>query len=134
MKQLILAAAFIVGASATSATALPPLSQQDAINEGLLAVGIADEIRKKCDAIAPRMIRALTFMNSLENKAKAMGYSEADIKAYVTDKAEKAKMRAKGEAYLTKAGVMKNNPLSYCTVGRDEVARGSLIGSFLRVR
>ena len=47
---------------------------------------------------------------------------------------EKAKMRAKGEAYLSKAGVMKDNPLSYCTVGRDEVARGSLIGSFLRVR
>ena len=73
-------------------------------------------------------------MISLEDKARDLGYTDEQIKAYVTSEAEKAKMRAKGEAYLVDAGVKKGDAESYCTVGREEVAKRSLIGSFLRVR
>jgi hypothetical protein len=134
MKRLMLSLVFAFGATASMAKALPPLSQQSEINEGLLAVGIADEIRKQCASISPRYVKALTFMNSLEDKARDLGYTDEQIKAYVTSKAEKAKMRAKGEAYLVDAGAKKGDAESYCTVGREEVAKRSLIGSFLRVR
>ncbi len=134
MKRLMLSLVFAFGATASMAKALPPLSQQSEINEGLLAVGIADELRKQCTSISPRYVKALTFMNSLEDKARDLGYTDEQIKAYVTSKAEKAKMRAKGEAYLVDAGVKKGDAESYCTVGRQEVAKRSLIGSFLRVR
>jgi hypothetical protein len=134
MKRLMLSLVFAFGATASMAKALPPLSQQSEINEGLLAVGIADEIRKQCASISPRYVKVLTFMSSLEDKARDLGYTDQQIKAYVTSKAEKAKMRAKGEAYLVDAGVKKGDAESYCTVGREEVAKRSLIGSFLRVR
>ena len=54
MKRLMLSLVFAFGATASMAKALPPLSQQSEINEGLLAVGIADEIRKQCASISPR--------------------------------------------------------------------------------
>lgn len=134
MKPVMLGLVLALGATASMAKALPPLSQQSEINEGLLAVGIADEIRKQCTSISPRYVKALTFMSNLEDKARDLGYTDDEIKAYVTSKAEKAKMRAKGEAYLADAGVKKGDAESYCAVGREEVAKGSLIGSFLRVR
>lgn len=123
-----------VTASAGTANALPPLSQQAEIADGLLAIGIADEVRKRCDRIAPRYVVALGFMRDLEQKAEAMGYSPDEIDAYVTSQAEKARMRARGEAVLAAAGVRRDAPDSYCSFGMAEIAKRSLIGSFLRVR
>ncbi len=134
IMRTLSALAVVLAATTGTASALPPLSQQSEINEGLLAIGIADEVRKRCEAIAPRYVTALTYLRSLENKAEAMGYSADEIDAYVTSKAEKAKMRARGEAILAESGVRKDAPETYCTYGLAEIAKGSLIGSFLRAR
>lgn len=122
------------GTGTGTAKALPPLSQQAEIADGLLAIGIADEVRKRCDRIAPRYVAALGFMRDLEQKAEAMGYTPNEIDAYVTSKAEKARMRARGEAVLAAAGVRPDAPDSYCSFGMAEIAKRSLIGSFLRAR
>lgn len=134
ITRFFLALAVVLSATAGMSRALPPLSQQAEINEGLLAIGIADEVRKRCDTISPRYVTALSYMRSLENKAEAMGYSETEIDAYVTSKTEKAAIRARGEAVLAAAGVRKDAPETFCRYGLAEIAKGSLIGSFLRAR
>jgi len=134
IKRILLALAVTLMASAGGARALPPLSQQAEINEGLLAIGIADEVRKRCNRIAPRYVAAISYLRSLESRATAMGYSKAEVDAYVTSKAEKARMRARGEAVLAAAGVRRDAPETFCTYGLAEIAKGSLIGSFLRAR
>ena len=120
--------------SATMALALPGLPNEEDINDGLLAVGIADEIRKNCPSISGRVVKAILFMNSLEKLALSRGYSEDQIEAYVNSDAEKAKMRAKGEEYLATKGVNRANPETFCDLGRAEIASGSQIGSFLRAK
>lgn len=120
--------------SSASAVAKPHLRDVKSINDGLLAVGIADKIRKSCPSIRARMFRALNYMNALENSAVEMGYTKAEIKAYVKDDAEKAKMRARGEAYLASHGVIKSDPETYCAQGRVEIANKSQIGALLRAR
>ena len=116
----------------TEAQTRPPLSEVAEIHDGLLAVGIADEIRNKCSGISARMISAFSYLNRLKGQARALGYSDKEIESYVTSKSEKRKMRAEGEAWLQARGATPGVAEGYCRVGREEIARGSRIGLLLR--
>lgn len=131
---LALIAALGTGATALPAHSKPPLSEVPEIDDGLLMIGIADEVRKRCDAIEARMIKAWTTINALESRAKALGYTDEEIEDHVTSKAEKKRMRKRGEAYLAARGVALEDDADYCTFGREEIAKGSQIGVLLRER
>lgn len=119
-------------AGAATASAETGLRFEDDINAGLLAVGIADEIRKNCDSIDGRVVKALFYMRNLRQLARERGYSEAEIDAYVDNKAEKRKMRRKGDAYMAAKGVDSEKTETFCDLGRAEIAANSQIGQFLR--
>ncbi|MEC3860041.1 DUF5333 domain-containing protein [Mesobacterium sp. TK19101] len=133
MKRL-LTGALVAALLAGQAHALPPLREVKQIDDGLLAVAIADELRKRCDTLDARMFRALNYLSSLKDAARGLGYSDAEIEAYVSSKSEKDRMRARGEAYLKTKGVTIGDYAAYCTLGEDEIARGSAIGKLLRVK
>ena len=118
--------------TAVPALARPPLRDVPEIDNGLMAVAIADEIRKTCDGIDARMFKALSTLSSLKRMARARGYSDAEIDDYVTSKAEKARMRAKAEAYLASRGVSAKDRTALCAFGRAEMAAGSAIGQLLK--
>lgn len=118
----------------TPAVAKTPLREVAEIDDGLFAVAVADEIRKQCDTISARMIRAFMYMNALERRAKELGYSQTEIKAYVKSPEEKARMRARGEAFLKANGVSYADPETFCTLGRTEIAKGTQIGQLLRAK
>lgn len=132
IKPLLLAAMIGTTALPAAATAKPPLGEVKAVHDGLLAVGIADEIRKTCGNIGARMIAAYSFLGDLKGKARALGYSDDEIEDYVTSKDEKKKYRAEGEAWLQARGVTLGEESGYCRVGREEIERGSQIGALLR--
>ena len=54
--------------------------------------------------------------------------------AFVDNKAEKEKLRARIRADLAKRGASPKTPEGYCTVGREEIAKGSAAGKLLRAR
>ena len=118
---------------ATTGVAKPALRDVSAVDDALLAVGLADEIRKQCPNISARYIKALRFVNSVRDKARDMGYSDAEIDTYRKSSAEKARLKAEGETYLHANGVTVGNPQSYCTLGRAEIRKSSQIGALLRV-
>ena len=132
IKTLLLACATTVASLPAAAKA--PLGEVREIHDGLLAVGIADEIRKTCGDIDARMITAYAYLAKLKSRARSLGYSEDEIEDYVTSKDEKKKMRAKGEAWLEARGVTLGQEAGYCRVGREEISRGSQIGALLRAR
>lgn len=117
---------------AAPVAAKPPLSEVSEIDDGLMAIAIADEIRKNCDGISARMIRAMRQIKALEKRATALGYSEQEIKSYVKSKAEKARMRKKANSYLASQGVAASDQKALCRYGREEIARGGPVGYFLR--
>lgn len=110
------------------------LQNETQINNGLLAVGIADEIRNRCDSISARTFTALSFLNSLKRDARAKGYSNDEINRYTKSKTEKAKMRKRGEAYLAQNGASLSDSASMCRLGRAEIAKRSQIGVLLRAK
>ena len=129
----IMIPAVVVTMIATTVVAKPALRDVPAIDDALLAVGLADEIRKQCPNISARYIKALRFMNGLRDKAQNMGYSDAEIDAYRKSSADKARLKAEGKTYLSANGVKVGNPQSYCTLGRAEIKKSSQIGALLKV-
>lgn len=117
---------------ATPVAAKPHLRDVAEIDDTLMQIAIADEIRKTCDGISARMIRGLAQINSLESRAKALGYSKSEIDAYVTSKSEKRRMRAKAESWLASQGVKANDDKALCAFGRAQMDRKTYIGSLLR--
>lgn len=76
-----------------AASAKQPLREVASIDDALMYVAIADAIRKSCDTINARLIRAYSELNRLKALARDMGYTEEEVEAYVTSKAEKARMK-----------------------------------------
>ncbi|MEL6451080.1 MAG: DUF5333 domain-containing protein [Pseudomonadota bacterium] len=103
------------------------------IEDTLLAVGIADEIRKNCPSISARLVRAYNTLMGTVSLARSKGYSDAEIDAYRNSDAEKDRLRAVRDAYLTEAGVIAGAPESYCALGRVEIEKGGQIGALLRM-
>jgi hypothetical protein len=135
MRTILIAGLIALGCAApAAATAKPPLSEVKAINDGLLALGIADEIRNTCDDIDARLWQAYGFIGELLRSAEDLGYSRDEIETFRTSKAEKKRLRKLGEAYLAENGVSPDDPDSLCRLGREEIARGSQIGQLLQIR
>lgn len=113
-------------------SAKPPLRDVPEIDGALFHVALANEIRKECPDISGRLVKGVRYLHSLNAKARALGYSADEIDAYRNSDAEKARMRAKGDVWLSERNVNKGNPADWCRVGREEISKGSLIGGLLR--
>lgn len=127
-----IATVLFLSATAAPAMALEPINQEKHINSVLLSGFIGDKIADNCPTIAARKVRALNELLKLRDYALAKGYSAQVVKAFVENKEEKARGRAQADAWLKKAGAVQGQPQTYCKVGKDEIARGSLIGKLLR--
>lgn len=118
--------------STSVAQAKRPLEDITSITDGLLWIGIADEIRNTCPSISARMLRAMGRINSIQNEAKSLGYTKQEIDTFRKSDANKAELRRRGEAYLMANGVTLGQAETYCTLGRAEIAKSSQIGTLLR--
>ncbi|NNE79381.1 MAG: DUF5333 domain-containing protein [Silicimonas sp.] len=127
-------AALILIGTGSSAEALPPLQKNPTVVSGFYAIGLADELRKNCNTIEPRLFRAYRYLKSLERYARNAGYSESQIDELVDNKTEKARLRQEIQADLAKRGATPKSPQAYCTVGLEEIAKGSAAGRLLRAR
>lgn len=126
--SICLAAPLVAG----PARALEPITQEKHINTVLLQGFIADKIADTCPSIEPRKLRALNELIKLRDYALKQGYKADEVRAFVEDKAEKARGKAQATEWLKKAGAAEGDVAAHCKVGRDEIARNSLIGYLLR--
>jgi hypothetical protein len=122
----------ILALTASSGWAKQNLRDVKSIDDAVFDVAVADQIRKQCPEISARIITALSLYRSVRVQARALGFSEQEIEAYGDSDVEKARMRAKGEAYFRANGVVATDPQSYCALGRKEIQKSSRIGSLLR--
>ncbi len=129
-----LAAILTLAAVPVLAQDRPPLREVSEIDDPLLMVAIADDLRKTCDNLEPKMIRAYATLRHLKGVARDRGYSDDEIEDYVTSDAEKERMRKRGTDFLAKRGVDRGDKTAYCTFGEQEIAKGSQIGVLLRAR
>ena len=132
MIRLVSTALFL--SFGTAASALQPLHENPTVMQGFYSIGLADEVRKNCNSISPRMFRAYNYLRALENYARDVGYSKAQIEELVDNKSEKEILRAKIRKDLAARGATPDTPEGYCTVGHEEIAKGSAAGRLLRAK
>lgn len=125
-------AALVIALSAGPAAAQQPLSEVTEISEGLIAAAIAYEIGDKCDRIDARILRGIGFLNGLRDRAQELGYSDAEIEAYLDDRAEKVRLEAVARQRLRDMGGVEGQWDTYCAVGQAEISAQSQIGRLLR--
>jgi hypothetical protein len=130
--RLLIAVLMMPLMTATMAWAKPPLREVPQIDNGVMAVAIADAIRKSCDDINPRLIRAYTMLNALKSAARDLGYTDEEVEAYVTSRDEKARMRAKAEGFLQENGVRPDDIPALCRFGKLQIQSQTEIGKLLR--
>ena len=114
---------------ATQASALPPLKDVPEIRDGIIAAGMAIEIGDKCDSISVRLLRGALYLNSLKSRAEDLGYSRAEIDAYVDDKVEKARLEGIARAQL---GGGRGGGDTSCIVGGSKREPKTAVGRLLR--
>ena len=122
----------VLAVIATPLAALPPLGEVAEIREGLITAGIVIELDDKCDDVRLRTLRGLSFLNGLERRAEQLGYSGAEIDAYLDDDAEKDRLEGIARARLAEMGAVRGDAASHCAVAAREIAAGSVIGQLLR--
>ena len=133
MRKLALIAV-LTAAIASPAVALEPIQKNPTVIRGFYAIGLADEVRKNCDTIDPRMFRAYNYLRSLARFAQKAGYTDAEIEQLTENREEKERLRKIIRADLAKRGASPKSPEGYCTVGREEIAKNSAAGRLLRTK
>lgn len=131
IATLLLSFALISG---TAASAKPQLHEVSEIDDAMLWVALAIEISDKCDEIQPRTLKGLSVLYGLKRRAQNLGYTNAEIKAYVKSPAEKARMRQRGEKYVRSRGLDPSDPAALCGLGHAEINRSSAIGILLKAK
>ena len=129
-SSLVLAA--LLAALPAMAEGKVPLAEESHINEQLIAGAAGDILRNTCPSISARYVVVWTKLRALESYARAQGYTEDEVNAFLKNKAEKARVKAAANAYLAGAGAVAGDVESYCAAGRSEIAKGTLVGSLLR--
>ncbi|MGR3712104.1 MAG: DUF5333 domain-containing protein [Shimia sp.] len=126
-----LTAAVTIG---TAAMAKPPLRDVAEIDDHLFWGVLAYEVSEQCNTLEARKLKAINELWALGRKAEALGFSRDEIKSYIRSDEEKARMRTRGETFLTSKGVDMSDPKSFCTFGHAEIERNSAIGVYLRAK
>ncbi|MEM9787607.1 MAG: DUF5333 domain-containing protein [Pseudomonadota bacterium] len=128
----VLAALVAVTGFAGSLSAQPPLKDVQRVRDGIIHVGMAYEISEKCSSIRARTWRGINFLQSLKNHAEQLGYTDAQIEAYINDDAEKDRLEAIARGELARLGIVEGNEATYCSVGRSQIAANTRVGWLLR--
>lgn len=125
-------AAAVVGLTLTATTASANPANVERVTEGLIAAGMAIELGDNCDGVSVRMIRGLNFLHGLKSHLQDLGYSNAEIDAYIDNRSEKARLETIARQRLNSLGVRTDDPASYCSVARGQIAQDTQVGRLLR--
>jgi hypothetical protein len=108
------------------------LRDEPAVRDGIIQVGMAYEISQNCTTLRARTLRGITYLQSLRGTARDLGYTDAEIDAYIADRAEKRRLEGLARAQLAELGASPDDPDTYCTVGRAQMAANTRVGWLLR--
>lgn len=124
--------ALVLALAATPAFANPKIAADDHVTEALVGARMGDVIRNTCPSISARYFAVLGAMSDLKAYARSQGYTEEEVKLFLKDPEQKARISALADKRLAKAGVKAGDVESYCVAGRAEIAAGSATGKLLR--
>jgi len=131
LRPAILGAA-LVATLASAAMAKPDLRDSDEVFSRIMTTAIANEIRDKCETIKARKIAATFYVLGVVKYAKDLGFTSEEIDDYRFDPIQQERLRVAVHAFLDENGVDREDPASYCPLGKREINAKSQIGKLLK--
>ena len=110
MRITLKAVAFALCCVPAPAIAAKGLAHEVEINEGLIAISMANVVRETCPSISARLLRAWFYITSLEAEARSLGYSPQEVSAFVKDPVEKSRVLSIAQKRLADHGVIPDQP------------------------
>ena len=133
VSLLVTATGLLTTLGAARADGFDALRTDERLHNGLLVITIGRHIETTCPTIERRGFAANAFLLGLATHAMSLGYSRAEVTAYVEDEAEQDRYAELARRYFAQRGVTGEDDVEgACRVGRDEIAAGSPIGRLLR--
>ncbi len=132
LKMLSVATVLGLTVLGGAATAKPALKDVTYVREGIIVAGMAYELSENCSSVSARLLRGISYLYSLRDHAKELGYSNNEIDAYINDKAEENRLTVIARGRLADKGVIAGQEATYCDVARSEMAAGTVVGNLLR--
>lgn len=132
ISPLILSVALLTGSIAAADNS--PLHNEKSINDQLLLVAVVDKINRGCDSIKVKFFKAQSFVNNLKAEAQDLGYSKTQVNSFIENKAHRADMRKRRDAFFVSKGASSTDPQSLCVFGHAEIKKQSQIGVLLKPR
>ena len=134
--RLWVAAAFLIAllisAGDVHADRYDVLRADQAIESGLLIIAIGDIVRDYCPSFEARRVRGVAFLNGLVNRARQLGYNLDEIRFYVENEEEKARVKARARQWLLQQEGDFERPETLCQIARNEIAKNTQIGRLIR--
>ena len=134
MRTMLKACVFALCCVPAPVIAAKGLVQEAVLNEGLIAISMANVIRKTCPSISARMLEAWLQIKTLEAEAQSLGYSAQEVTAFIKDPMEKKRVLSIAQERLADHWVIPDQPATYCTLGLAEIEAGSAIGKLLKAK
>jgi len=133
ISLLVMATGLLTAVGSARADQFDTLRNDARLHNGLLAITIGRHIERTCPDIERRNLAATSFLLGLANHAMGLGYSRAEVTAYVEDDTEKDRYVSLARDYFAQRGVTSDEDVAgACRVGRDEIAAETPIGRLLR--
>ncbi len=133
ISLLVMATGLLTALGSARADPFDALRNDDRLHNGLLVITIGRHVERTCPSIDRRDFAANAFLLGLASHAMSLGYSRAEVTAYVEDDTEQERYIALARRYFAERGVLSDDDAEgACRVGRDEIAAGSPIGRLLR--
>lgn len=130
LRTLLLLTGFVIVAGTTAAHS--QLRNEPTVTEGLINVAIAYEIGERCDSLDARRLAGINYLFALKTEAERLGYTEAEIDAFVDSDAEQDALEAIARGRLRDLGAVEGQWETYCTVGQAQIAQNTVAGQLLR--
>ena len=132
MRILTISALCVCLLSPVLAQDRPGLQGEADIENSLRIVATVEVLRDNCDALDLRKIKAVMYVRGIQSRARKLGYSDAEIEAYVDDDAQRGRLEGIAMAYLQSKDAVPGDAGSFCAVAKGEMAAKSTVGGLLK--
>ena len=105
------------------------------IYNALYLAALVNEIARRCDDLrGPGRLARTSYFLGLYHQGRRLGFSRAQMEAFVEDKGERARMTTLVRNYIEARGARMEDSASICALGRAEMAARTDIGQRLSER
>ena len=91
-------------------------------------------MRKNCDEVSLRLFKSIGLVNSLKSQGRALGYSDTEMRAYLDDKNEQARVEVLARAEMESFGLDFDDPETFCKVAIAKVTAQEGFGRYFKVK